>query len=339
MIRARCLAALAAVSLVLVPGAFAQTSTWPSEAPPRPLAAHEVRFPPYEPAHAAQRHAGGRGPAPRAAGGQHAADRARGKRPGSRRESRRRFARGHASRSGNDHPDRGPDRRPHRLGGRGQRHRGRPRLVLRADRGDERQLRPRHEPVGRRNAQPVVCGCGDRAPAPASAVGVQGQLRRPRIPGEHRLRPSRLRVQSVWGAEQRHAGLAAANHARRPAGVSRSMVRPQQLHARGGWRRHRGRGVRHRDARVRRLGPARRSPGCRRRSPATDAARHRRGQSRPGADRGARRAPRHPAQAERLHGDGYSRSRSWAARAPTGCTGCCGWNGASPTGRRPRWRR
>ncbi len=45
----RWLAACAAVLMVTVaPGAQAQTANWPSEAPPRPLPAREVKFPPYE---------------------------------------------------------------------------------------------------------------------------------------------------------------------------------------------------------------------------------------------------------------------------------------------------
>ncbi len=49
MIGRRRLAVLtAAVSLLLVPGASAQTATWPSETPPRPLPAHDVQFPPYQ---------------------------------------------------------------------------------------------------------------------------------------------------------------------------------------------------------------------------------------------------------------------------------------------------
>jgi zinc protease len=49
MIRARYLAVLAAVaSFIPVSGASAQTTSWLSDPPPRPLAAHEVKFPPYE---------------------------------------------------------------------------------------------------------------------------------------------------------------------------------------------------------------------------------------------------------------------------------------------------
>ena len=39
--------ALAAVALVLSISAHAQTRAWPSERPPRPIAAREVKFPPY----------------------------------------------------------------------------------------------------------------------------------------------------------------------------------------------------------------------------------------------------------------------------------------------------
>jgi len=49
MTRVRRVAALSAVaSLILVSRASAQTATWPSESPPRPLAARDVKFPPYE---------------------------------------------------------------------------------------------------------------------------------------------------------------------------------------------------------------------------------------------------------------------------------------------------
>lgn len=45
--RAREAVALAAVALVLSISAHAQTRAWPSERPPRPIAAREVKFPPY----------------------------------------------------------------------------------------------------------------------------------------------------------------------------------------------------------------------------------------------------------------------------------------------------
>ena len=49
MIRACRLAVLtAAVSLAWIAAARAQTTTWPSEPPPRPLPAHDVQFPPYQ---------------------------------------------------------------------------------------------------------------------------------------------------------------------------------------------------------------------------------------------------------------------------------------------------
>ena len=38
----------AVASLLFVPAVFAQATAWPSEAPPRPLAAHDVQFPPYQ---------------------------------------------------------------------------------------------------------------------------------------------------------------------------------------------------------------------------------------------------------------------------------------------------
>jgi len=49
MIRVRRVAAMAAVAfLLLISRGWAQVAAWPSESPPRPLAAHDVKFPPYE---------------------------------------------------------------------------------------------------------------------------------------------------------------------------------------------------------------------------------------------------------------------------------------------------
>ena len=50
--------------------ATAQVPDWPSERPPRPLPAREVKFPPYATQDAGERAAGDRGLAPRAAGRQ-----------------------------------------------------------------------------------------------------------------------------------------------------------------------------------------------------------------------------------------------------------------------------
>ena len=91
-----------------VSAASAQTLApfWPSEAPPRPLAAREVKFPPYEVRTLRQRHAGRGRAAPRAAGGHDAAARSRRRRAGSASARRRGEPRRQPAGSGDHHEER-----------------------------------------------------------------------------------------------------------------------------------------------------------------------------------------------------------------------------------------
>ena len=74
------------------------------------------------------------------------------------------------------------------------------------------------------------------------------------------------------------------------------------------------------DARVRRLAAPGRAAAAAAGSAASHAPHRRHRQARLGADRGARRAARYPAQVAGLHEHGPGRFASWAARAATGCS-------------------
>ena len=86
--RSGCWLAVASLALALPVARPRRSQNWPSERPPRPLPARDVKFPPYADPDAAERPAGDRGVASRAAGGQPAAARPRRRRAGSRRTSR-----------------------------------------------------------------------------------------------------------------------------------------------------------------------------------------------------------------------------------------------------------
>ena len=109
----------------------AQIRNWPSERPPRPLAAARSQVPALRDPHAAERHAGHRRPAPRAAGG-HACgcwSRAGAAQDPAGQGAASPSLVGASARPGHDDAQRAADRRPDRL----HRRRARHRLRLRPD--------------------------------------------------------------------------------------------------------------------------------------------------------------------------------------------------------------
>ena len=270
----RAVAAASASSLALASRAAARARSidWPTERPPRPLPRARGQLPALPGPDAAERAAGDRGLASRAAGGQPAPDRARRRRAGSGQQAGRRVSRGVAARSGHHDEERRADRDDDRLDRRRDRRRRGERPDLHQRRRHEGQPGRRPRSRVRPRAASGVRDRGDRAAAAADPLGAEGQLRRSRLPGRRRVRSARLRVPSVRQAGFRHAGIDRRDHARGSARVPQALVRRQQRHPRDRRRRHGGRSVRGRRARVRQRGSAsicrRRRPTSRRRRPA-----------------------------------------------------------------------
>ena len=179
---------------------------WPSERPPRPLAARDVKFPPYQiqtlpnglQVVAVLHHE-------QPVVSMRLLVRA-GSALGSEGQARPRAPGGVAARSGHDDEvGRRAERRDRfhrRRDGRRRRHRP----DLRQHGRDEGQLRDRHaDAVGHGAASGVRAG-GDRAAAAADAVGAAGQLRGSRVHRRRRVRSAGLRLPSVRHAADRHAG-------------------------------------------------------------------------------------------------------------------------------------
>ena len=339
-------AGVACRSAVCASGAWsqrlAQRRSWPTERPPRPLAARDVKFPPYQIQTLPERPAGRGGAAPRAAGGQHAA-------AGAQRDARSDpkdklglaqlaaslLDQGTTTKSAeqiNDAID--------FIGGaHGRRRRHRP--DLREHGRDEGQLRRRAAHAVRHGAAAGVRAGRDRAAAAADAVGAAGQPARiPEyvadavfdrlvygfhpygMPGNGTPQTHRRRSRAtIWS---RFTGATSCRTT--PSSPSSAMSPPRK-----------------RSPASRRCSATGPGATCRpqtvHRAAGADAARDRRQQAGRGADRNPRRPSRHPAQASRLHGaqprHPHSRRRGQQPPAP----GAADRARRSPTARRPTWTR
>ena len=242
--------------------ASAQVADWPSERPPRPLAARDVKFPPYalktlpnglqviavshheQPAVSLRLMV-------RAGGAQDPADK-----PGVAALVAALLDQGTTTRSA--------EQIAHTIdsiGGVIGAGSGTEYTFVAGDR-DEGQLRPRAGSGVRHREEPGVRAAGNRAAAQADAVVADRQLRRPRVSGRRGVRAARVWAASLRPARLRHAGVARRHHPRRSGHVPQDLVRGQQRHPRRRRRRDDRRGVRRRRARVRQLGQGRERGGA-----------------------------------------------------------------------------
>ena len=245
----------ALMAAVLWPAAgSAQVKDWPSERPPRPLPAREVKFPPYSVRtlpNGLQVIAVSQNEQPAVslrlivrAGG----------RSGSGRQAGCRDARGGSARSGDDHEERRADRQAiDSIGG-----------ALGTGAGSDLSfvnavvmkdsLDVGLDMVSDLVRHPAFAAGGNRAPAAAGPLGSEGQLRRSGLPGRGRVRPGRLRSASVRTSRFRHPGFDCQHLAPGPPGIPQGLVRREQRNPRHRRRRDGRRGLCRRRARFRIVG-------------------------------------------------------------------------------------